>query len=78
MSGTDHDGLLQITEVRPMPNVTLTLDEAEQMQLEEVLMDHDEQGAFEFLKRVVKHKIELHRKSSCKPAFEGPSFMPEW
>ena len=61
-----------------MPNVTLTLDEAEQMQLEEVLMGHDEQGAFEFLKRVVKHKIELHRKSSCKPAFEGPSFMPEW
>ena len=61
-----------------MPNVTVTLDDQEQMQLEEVLMDHDEQGAFEFLKRVVKHKIELHRKSSCKPAFEGPSFMPEW
>jgi len=55
-----------------MPNVTVTLDDQEQMQLEEVLMDHDEQGAFEFLKRVVKHKIELHRKSSCKPAFEGP------
>ena len=61
-----------------MPNVTVTLDDQEQMQLEEVLMDHDEQGAFEFLKRVVEHKIELHRKSSCKPAFEGPSFMPEW
>ena len=72
MSGTDHDGLLQITEVRPMPNVTLTLDEAEQMQLEELLMDRDERGAFEFLKRVVIHKIELHLKSGCKPVFEGP------
>lgn len=56
-----------------MPNVTLTLDEAEQMQLEEVLMDHDERGAFEFLKRVVKHKVDLHSKSGCKPVFEGPS-----
>ena len=43
------------------------------MQLEEVLMDHDEQGAFEFLKRVVKHKIELRLKSGCKPVFEGPA-----
>ena len=61
-----------------MPSVTVTLDDQEQMQLEEVLMDRDEKGAFEFLKRVVKHKIELHLKSSCKPAFEGPSSMPEW
>jgi hypothetical protein len=55
-----------------MPNVTVTLDDQEQMQLEEVLMDRDEKGAFEFLKRVVKHKIDLHLKSGCKPAFEGP------
>ena len=61
-----------------MPNVTVTLDDAEQMQLEEVLMDHDEQGAFEFLKRVVKHKIDLHLKGRCNPAFEGPSSRPEW
>jgi len=61
-----------------MPNVTVTLDDAEQMQLEEVLMDHDEKGAFEFLKRVVKHKIDLHVKGRCKPAFEGPSSRPEW
>jgi hypothetical protein len=60
-----------------MPNVTLTLDEAEQMQLEEVLMDRDEKGAFEFLKRVIKHKLDLHLKSHCRPEFEGPSMgMP--
>jgi len=59
-----------------MPNVTVTLDDQEQMQLEEVLMDRDEQGAFEFLKRVVKHKIDLHLKSGCKPVFEGPFSGP--
>ena len=36
-------------------------------------MDHDEKAAFAFLKRVVKHKIELRLKSGCKPEFEGPS-----
>jgi len=56
-----------------MPSVTVTLDDQEQMQLEEVLMHRDEKGAFEFLKRAVKHKIELHRKSGRKPEFEGPS-----
>lgn len=56
-----------------MPNVTVTLDEAEQVRLEEVLMHHDEKAAFEFLKRVVKRKIDLHLKSGCKPEFEGPS-----
>ena len=59
-----------------MPNVTVTLDEAEQMQLEEILMDRDEKGAFEFLKRVIRHKIDLHLKSGCKPVFEGPSSGP--
>jgi hypothetical protein len=59
-----------------MPNVTVTLDDAEQVQLEEILIDRDERAAFEFLKRVVKHKIELHLKSSCRPAFEGPSWGP--
>ena len=58
-----------------MPNVTLTLDEAEQMQLEEILMDRDEKGALEFLKRVIKPKIELQVKGHCRPVFEGPSSM---
>jgi hypothetical protein len=56
-----------------MANVTLTLDDAEQIQLEEVLMDRDEKGAFEFLKRVIRPKIELHLKAHCRPEFEGPS-----
>jgi len=55
-----------------MPNVTVTLDDLEQMRLEEVLMDRDEKGALEFLKRVVKRKIDLHLKSRCKPEFDIP------
>ena len=56
-----------------MPNVTVTLDEAEQIQLEEILVDRDEAGAFEFLNHGVRPKIALRLKSSCKPALEGPS-----
>jgi len=60
-----------------MPNVTITLDDAAQMQIEEILMDPDEKGALEFLKRVIKPKIELQVKSHCRPVFEGPSSMPD-
>ncbi len=56
-----------------MPNVTVTLDEAEQIQIEEILIDHDESAAYEFLKRAVKPKIELRLKATCRPEFEGPS-----
>ena len=56
-----------------MPNVTITFDDADQIQLEELIIDHDEKGALEFLKRVVKSRIELRLKSSCRPEFEGPS-----
>jgi hypothetical protein len=59
-----------------MPNATITLDDAEQMQLEEILMDRDEKGALDFLQRVVKHKLDQRLKSGCKPEFEGPTTMP--
>jgi len=60
-----------------MPNVTVTLDDAEQLQLEEILIDGDHKGALEFLRRIVKAKIDRQRKSHCRPVFEGPSSMPE-
>ena len=41
--------------------------------IEEVLMDHDEKGALEFLKRVIKAKTDRHTKSSRGPEFERPS-----
>jgi hypothetical protein len=59
-----------------VPNVTITLDDAEQMQLEEILMDRNEKEALQFLKRAVKAKIDRRRKSHCRPPFEGPSTFP--
>lgn len=59
-----------------MPNVTITLDDADQTQLAEILMDGDEPGALEFLQRVVKAKTELHLKSGCRPFFEDPTMLP--
>jgi len=50
-----------------MPNVTVTLTDEEQMQLEEILLDRDETSALEFLKRVIQVKIEQQTKSHCKP-----------
>ncbi len=59
-----------------MANVTVTLTDAEQLELEEILIDHDEPAALQFLKRAVKTKIELQLKRGCKPEFEGPSMAP--
>jgi len=59
-----------------MPNVAITFDDAEQMQLEEILMDREADAAFEFLERIVKRKLDQHLRSGCKPEFEGPATMP--
>jgi hypothetical protein len=50
-----------------MPNVTITLDDAEQIRVEEILMDRDEKAALEFLKRVIKARIERQQKGRCQP-----------
>ncbi|HUU55131.1 MAG TPA: hypothetical protein VMY87_09470 [Armatimonadota bacterium] len=60
-----------------MPNVTVTLDDAEQLQLEEIVIDGDQKAALEFLRRTIKAKIDRHRKSHCRPVFEGPSSVPQ-
>jgi hypothetical protein len=52
-----------------MPNVTLTLSEEEQLRIEEILLDKDDKAALEFLKRIVKPRIDQRFKRSCKPAF---------
>lgn len=50
-----------------MPNVAITLTEAEQIELQQILLDRDEKAAYEFLRRVIKAKIERHIESHCKP-----------
>jgi len=59
-----------------MPNVTVTLTEAEQVRLEEIVVDRDEKDALEFLKRIIKARIDHRLTSGCRPVFEGPS--PGW
>jgi len=50
-----------------MPSVTVTVSEEEQMRLEEILIDRDEKAALEFLKQVIRAKIERYLKEHCKP-----------
>ncbi len=50
-----------------MPDVAITITEQEQIELEEVLLDRDQKAALDFLKRVVKAKVEHHIKAHCKP-----------
>ncbi len=40
------------------------LDEQEVMELQAILLDEDERGALEFLKRL-KNKIEVQQRSQC-------------
>jgi len=56
-----------------MPNVTVTLDEAEQVRLEEILVDGDREGALDFLQRVIKRKLNQRLLQTCRPVFEGPT-----
>jgi hypothetical protein len=52
-----------------MPNAAITLTEEEQLKLEEILMDQDEKAALEFLRLIVKAKIEQQKKGHCQPPF---------
>ncbi len=44
------------------PNVTVTLSEAERLELEQIVMDGDRDAALGFLKRAVHAKIERAEK----------------
>lgn len=50
-----------------MPDVAITVTEREQIDLEQILLDRDHLAAFDFLKRVIKARIERHLKAHCKP-----------
>lgn len=50
-----------------MPNVTITFSEEEQMQIEEIVIDRDEKGALEFIKQVIKARIDKQRQAHCRP-----------
>ncbi len=50
-----------------MPNVAITLTEAEQIELQQILIDRDEHAAYDFLRRIIRAKVERHIESHCKP-----------
>jgi len=56
-----------------MPNIAITLREDDQIRIEQILVDRDGKAALEFLRRVLKPKVERRLKSGCRPVFEGPS-----
>ena len=50
-----------------MPEVTITLKEADLMWLQEILMDEDEAAALEFLHKVIGAEVERRRKAGMLP-----------
>lgn len=49
--------------------VTITLSEAEQLELEEIVIDRDEKAALEFVKRVIYAAVKKAKEAHCKPPF---------
>ena len=61
--------------------VVISLNQKEQIELERITTDRDEKRALEFLKEVVKKKIDKAAAPGCKPVFEwsgkGPPILKE-
>ena len=54
-----------------MATITITLDEKEQMWLQEIIVDRDKDQALEFIEKCIKAKIGEQGKAHahCKPPF---------
>lgn len=57
--------------------VVISLNQKEQIELERITTDGDEKRALEFLKEVVKKKIDKAAVSGCKPVFEWHGKEPQ-
>ena len=57
--------------------VVISLNQKEQIELERITTDGDEKRALEFLKEVVKNKIDKAAASGCKPFFEWHGKEPQ-
>lgn len=61
-----------------MPNLAITLSDAELMELQGVLMDEDEKGALEFLKKRIAPKLPVPGKAACDSRRQNPYlFKPD-
>jgi len=57
--------------------VVINLNQKEQIELEQIVTDEDEKQALEFLKGVVKKKVDKANASGCKPVFEWKVKEPQ-
>ena len=56
--------------------IIIGLDQKEQIELERITTDSDEKQALEFLKQVVKKKVNKANAPGCKPVFEWSGKEP--
>jgi len=56
--------------------VVINLDQKEQIELERIVTDSDEKQALEFLKEVIKKKVDKANAPGCKPVFEWKTKEP--
>jgi len=52
-----------------MGSVSLTLNDKQKMQLEQIILDKDKEEAVKFLKEYIYDKIKAQEQSHCKPPF---------
>ena len=57
-------------------NVTVTLTEAERLELEQIVMDRDEKAALSFLASSVLAKIESVERGRMKSVFDSGGVPP--
>jgi len=57
--------------------IVISLNQKEQIELEQIVTDEDEKQALEFLKGVVKKKVDKANAPGCKPVFEWNTKEPQ-
>jgi len=56
--------------------IIISLDQNEQIELEQIVTDEDLRQALEFLKQVIKKKVDKANAPGCKPVFEWKTKEP--
>lgn len=57
--------------------VVISLNQKEQIELEQIITDEDDKQALEFLKIVIKKKVDKANAPRCKPVFEWLGKEPQ-
>lgn len=57
--------------------IVISLNQKEQIELEQILTDEDEKQALAFLKDVIKKKTNKANAPGCKPVFEWQGKEPQ-